>query len=839
MADKDNVDISFIEDKISNLDSIKEIPKELKSNKKSNNSEDIVVNSNLTYLNIKKDLNIFKEEILRDFKRQQTKILEKEENMEKNTIEQLEEFKKIIERNNERINSLSNMIITDKKIREKVEMLIEFKNKNQEIIMTNGIQIKNLDRDLYDNIYRIDSILKDTILHPKILGSISRFQNFREVMDFILGDCSKNITFREKIPIDINNLKKIDERNVINLTSKIEKARKTLALQIDTFNKKFDSKINSLNDSFNERLANYRIENMTYSDNFKKATESLTKQMNSVIQAKTDIINKFDEKINILNKDNNRMKKYFTDYKNEFIEMRRLFKEMIETLNSKNININNNFDLTRKIKKFQRKQTVMLKDLKSFEDNKFDNNNNNIIRSINMNDMFMNPQKVSFNNNFLKEKENSQDKVLRTFKRINTAANVGIKSFFEKNNILNENQKNDLDIKKIKPPEQKFKLQKKPMQKKKHHKKIKFLSEIYLVINSPNNIDIIRRKLHKFNSICVPNKKLRLNLFRRLKRANVFLKSKEMKTIINNNNKNNLRDKKKINLLSENIFDTSISKSQNSIFSKSSEKSEEKRINIIKTKYKTNLVIKETKEIDASNTLDKESIEKPKINTEVKVIQEDKTINNNSNLQNYEFEIQTSKNKLNLKSAIFEKRKEKMEKSVIKLEEKKKEISKSLNKIYISIDGSNKLEIDPYSIRNDSNQKDIVNNVKILKDNKTLNTLTGYPKIVTNNGENIIYSSRPIFNRNKFINYTNPNVIALNYSINNLYEDKRQKLKKRIEMNPNNFLDNNQLLSKIKGNGFNQSERSRNNSLNIFKNSNLSSNLYLSQKQPILEYNIK
>ena len=58
-------------------------------------------------------------------------------------------------------------------------------------------------------------------------------------------------------------------------------------------------------------------------------------------------------------------------------------------------------------------------------------------------------------------------------------------------------------------------------------------------------------------------------------------------------------------------------------------------------------------------------------------------------------------------------------------------------------------------------------------------------------------------------------------------------------MNPNNFLDNNQLLSKIKGNGFNQSERSRNNSLNIFKNSNLSSNLYLSQKQPILEYNIK
>ena len=161
------------------------------------------------------------------------------------------------------------------------------------------------------------------------------------------------------------------------------------------------------------------------------------------------------------------------------------------------------------------------------------------------------------------------------------------------------------------------------------------------------------------------------------------------------------------------------------------------------------------------------------------------------------------------------------------------------NKVYVSIEGSNKLEIDPYSIQNDINKKDIVNNVKILKDNKTLNTLTGYPKIVTNNGENIIYSSKPIFNRNKFVNYKNPNILALNYSINSLYTDKKPKSKKRIEINPNNFLDSNQILSRLKTSDFNQTDRSRNNSFNIFKNSNLSNNLHSSQKKPILEYNIK
>ena len=57
---------------------------------------------------------------------------------------------------------------------------------------------------------------------------------------------------------------------------------------------------------------------MTYSENMKKASESLLKQVNNVIQAKNDIFNKFDEKINIINKEHTIMIKYFTGYKNEF-----------------------------------------------------------------------------------------------------------------------------------------------------------------------------------------------------------------------------------------------------------------------------------------------------------------------------------------------------------------------------------------------------------------------------------------------------------------------------------------------------------------------------------------
>ena len=481
------------ENKVNKFNSMNNIPREIKSANRPKIDEYMLLNANLNSTNIKKDLLIFKDEILKEIKKEQIKIIEKENNNEKYTMEKLEEFSKKIDKYTEKIDSLSNKIITDKSVREKVESLIEFKNKNQEIIMTNGIKIQNLDKDLYSNIYRIESILKETVLHPRIIGGISKFQTFHDFMDFLLAESSKNITFREKTTLDINNLRINNDKMMNNLTNKIDKAKKTLTLYIDTKIKSCESKINSLNDTFNDRITNYRIENMTYLENMKKTSESLQKQINSVIQAKNDILNKFEEKMKLANKDNIRMKKYFTEYKNEFTEMNRLFKEMLDALNAKNFNFNSNNGLSRKINKLIRRQTMINKDIKDFEINIA--KPNKIVHSINMNDMFGNNQhKVTFNNDILEEKEKNiiQPKILKQFKRINTAS-VRVNRFFEKENILEEKKKKNEDIKKA--------------LKKKHRKKVKILNEIYLVYNSPRDIDIIKRKLNKYNSICVTDNK--------------------------------------------------------------------------------------------------------------------------------------------------------------------------------------------------------------------------------------------------------------------------------------------------------------------------------------------
>ena len=103
--------------------------------------------------------------------------------------------------------------------------------------------------------------------------------------------------------------------------------------------------------------------------------------------------------------------------------------------------------------------------------------------------------------------------------------------------------------------------------------------------------------------------------------------------------------------------------------------------------------------------------------------------------------------------------------------------SNNLNKISISIEGLNNLEIYTKSKKNDVVEKETIKTVKnmIIKDTIINKTNSGYPKIVTNNGERIIISTRPMSKSKNFINYTNPNILALNNCVRKLYGNKYEK----------------------------------------------------------------
>ena len=103
------------------------------------------------------------------------------------------------------------------------------------------------------------------------------------------------------------------------------------------------------------------------------------------------------------------------------------------------------------------------------------------------------------------------------------------------------------------------------------------------------------------------------------------------------------------------------------------------------------------------------------------------------------------------------------------------------NKITISLDNTNKNNY--YSKTKINNiEKEIMKNIKNMNNKDKLRSKSnrGYPKIVTNNGERIITSIRPMNNNKQFISYTCPSILALNNCVQKIYRNKTiKKLQQR------------------------------------------------------------
>ena len=106
-------------------------------------------------------------------------------------------------------------------------------------------------------------------------------------------------------------------------------------------------------------------------------------------------------------------------------------------------------------------------------------------------------------------------------------------------------------------------------------------------------------------------------------------------------------------------------------------------------------------------------------------------------------------------------------------------LSQPLDKISINIDGKDRLEINPRKAKSNTKMQNLLyslNNIIYDNDfNKKNNTLlmnnSGYPRIISNHGQQIIISTKPMFNSNKFCRYKNPRLNELDRNIKNLYEN--------------------------------------------------------------------
>ena len=61
------------------------------------------------------------------------------------------------------------------------------------------IKLNRLKNDMDANVTRIEKILNDSMIYPRVIGKNNKYKTFHDLIDYILSEISLNSMFRKKI----------------------------------------------------------------------------------------------------------------------------------------------------------------------------------------------------------------------------------------------------------------------------------------------------------------------------------------------------------------------------------------------------------------------------------------------------------------------------------------------------------------------------------------------------------------------------------------------------------------------------------------------------------------
>ena len=231
----------------------------------------------LSMVNIKMDLARFQDDILKDIRTVQLSLADKYTKFDDFSKERITAFENKINSFEKKITELSNLIITDNSIREKIKSLEQFKEYMNDTLFKRRAKFNELEKYTNDEINRINNILTESIIYPSIIGKVARFKSFHEFIDYVLNEISQLIVFRDNNSLDLSGYKK-----------KIDQVLDFLKLQMSNFSSKeyVDKSINNIEEKINSTLKMYGnnledilIEHSQYSEGIQKKGEEIDKHM--------------------------------------------------------------------------------------------------------------------------------------------------------------------------------------------------------------------------------------------------------------------------------------------------------------------------------------------------------------------------------------------------------------------------------------------------------------------------------------------------------------------------------------------------------------------------------
>lgn len=260
----------------------------------------------------------FKEEILKEMKNFERNLSEKFISSNRLLDERLDSFEKRIETNNQRIFNLSDKIVDDRMMKEKVEKITidNLDIKNNMVLF--GAKLDKLSKEFDEKILYIENILNDSVIYQGIIGSKCKFINFHEFIDYVLAQLSKYFIVSTKNTNEINSFKTKLQSSINNIQMQFDGILKSANLFTKKSVIEFENKIKDIAKITEFDLSQMKTENEKQINNMEQLINNTKKEIineidNGKIQSKEEndklklLISRFEKQINELKESYNKL----------------------------------------------------------------------------------------------------------------------------------------------------------------------------------------------------------------------------------------------------------------------------------------------------------------------------------------------------------------------------------------------------------------------------------------------------------------------------------------------------------------------------------------------------
>lgn len=294
---------------------------------------------NINSKKIQNEMIHLKDDILKDLKNFERNYSDKFKSLNKIIDEKLEEFEKRIEVYNQRLFKISQMVVDDRSIKEKIDNISQDKTEIKDQILKIGVKLDKLEKQYDEKIDGIENILNDSVIYSGIIGNKGRFINFHEFIDYMLSQIAKLTITAQKHTSEINSYKGKLESNIQKIKLQNEGILKTA----NQFSKKLVSESeNGIKDIIK-----------LYESDFKKMKEENDKCMNKLEEFNNEIRNKLKSEIETekikFEEENNKVEKLVSSFEKQINDLKGSYDKINEELKV----INEKISINEEIRKME------------------------------------------------------------------------------------------------------------------------------------------------------------------------------------------------------------------------------------------------------------------------------------------------------------------------------------------------------------------------------------------------------------------------------------------------------------------------------------------------------